>query len=84
LAPTVGIVATGFCYPGGILQLFHRQDQQIFHQEDQQIFHRQDQQILRLPTAASGGPINLQQASKLIFIGKVFITNRPASFIIDI
>jgi hypothetical protein len=25
----VGIVATGFCYPGGILQLFHRQDQQI-------------------------------------------------------
>jgi hypothetical protein len=29
LAPTVGIAATGFCYPGGILQLFHRQDQQI-------------------------------------------------------
>jgi hypothetical protein len=26
----VGIAATGFCYPGGILQLFHRQDQQIF------------------------------------------------------
>jgi hypothetical protein len=22
LAPTVGIVATAFCYPGGILQLF--------------------------------------------------------------
>jgi hypothetical protein len=22
LAPTVGIVATGFCYPGGILQIF--------------------------------------------------------------
>jgi hypothetical protein len=22
LAPTVGIAATGFCYPGGILQLF--------------------------------------------------------------
>jgi hypothetical protein len=43
LAPTVGIAATGFCYPGGILQIFHRQDQQIFH--------RQDQQILRLPTA---------------------------------
>jgi hypothetical protein len=30
LAPTVGIAATGFCYPGGILQAFHRQDQQIF------------------------------------------------------
>jgi hypothetical protein len=29
LAPTVGIAATGFCYPGGILQLFHREDQQI-------------------------------------------------------
>jgi hypothetical protein len=37
LAPTVGIAATGFCYPGGILQLFHRQDQQI----------------LRLPIAAA-------------------------------
>jgi hypothetical protein len=37
LAPTVGIAATGFCYLGGILQLFHRQDQQI----------------LRLPTAAA-------------------------------
>jgi hypothetical protein len=36
LAPTVGIAATGFCHPGGILQLFHRQDQQI----------------LRLPAAA--------------------------------
>jgi hypothetical protein len=22
LAPTVGIAATGFCYPGGILQIF--------------------------------------------------------------
>jgi hypothetical protein len=30
LAPTVGIAATGFCYPGGILQLFHRRYQQIF------------------------------------------------------
>jgi hypothetical protein len=56
----VGIAATGFCYPGGIFQLFHRQDQQIFHQQDQQIFHRQDQQVFhrqdqqisRLPTAA--------------------------------
>jgi hypothetical protein len=37
LAPTVGITATGFCYPGGILQLLHWQDQQI----------------LRLPTAAT-------------------------------
>jgi hypothetical protein len=66
LAPTVGITTTGYCYPGGILQLFRQQDQQI----------------LRLPTAASGGSINLQQASKLIFIGKIFITNRPASFVI--
>jgi hypothetical protein len=32
----MGIVMTGFCHPGGILQLFHRHDQQI----------------LRLPTAA--------------------------------
>jgi hypothetical protein len=30
LAPTVGIAATGFCYPGGILQLFHRRYQQFF------------------------------------------------------
>jgi hypothetical protein len=30
LTPTVGIAATGFCYPGGILQLFHRRYQQIF------------------------------------------------------
>jgi hypothetical protein len=37
LAPTVGIAATGFCYPGEILQLFHRQDQQV----------------LRLPTVAA-------------------------------
>jgi hypothetical protein len=29
LAPTVGIAATGFCYLGGILQLFHRRYQQI-------------------------------------------------------
>jgi hypothetical protein len=28
LAPTVGIAATGFCYLGGILQLFHRRYQQ--------------------------------------------------------
>jgi hypothetical protein len=39
LAPTVGIATTGFCYPGGILQLFRRQDQQI----------------LRLLTTAAGG-----------------------------
>jgi hypothetical protein len=34
LAPTVGIVVTGFCYPGGIFQLFHRQDQQFFAAAD--------------------------------------------------
>jgi hypothetical protein len=39
LAPTMGIAATGFCYPGGILQ----------------VFHQQDQQVLRLPTTASTG-----------------------------
>jgi hypothetical protein len=42
LAPTVGIAAIGFCYPDGILQLFHRQDQQI----------------LRLRTAAAAFIIN--------------------------
>jgi hypothetical protein len=30
LAPTVGIAPTGFYYPGGILQLFHREDQANF------------------------------------------------------
>jgi hypothetical protein len=39
LAPTVGIAATEFCYLGGILQ----------------VFYRQDQQVLRLPTAVSTG-----------------------------
>jgi hypothetical protein len=29
LALTVGIAVTGFCHPGGILQLFHQEDQQI-------------------------------------------------------
>jgi hypothetical protein len=33
----MGIAVIGFCYPGGILQLFHREDQQI----------------LRLPIAAA-------------------------------
>jgi hypothetical protein len=35
LAPTVGIAATGFCYPGGILQSFHREDQQILRLQQQ-------------------------------------------------
>jgi hypothetical protein len=35
LAPTVGIAATGFCYSGGILQLFHREDQQILRLQQQ-------------------------------------------------
>jgi hypothetical protein len=35
LAPTVGIAATGFCHPGGILHLFHRQDQQILRLQQQ-------------------------------------------------
>jgi hypothetical protein len=34
LAPIVGITTTGFCYPGGILQLFHREGQQIFETAD--------------------------------------------------
>jgi hypothetical protein len=29
LAPTVWIAVTGFRYPGGILQLFHREDQKF-------------------------------------------------------
>jgi hypothetical protein len=68
LAPTVGIAVTRFCYPGGILQ----------------IFHRQDQQVLRLPTAASGGLINLQQVSNSSSSAKIIIANRPASFVIVI
>jgi hypothetical protein len=47
LAPTVGIAATGFCYLGGILLLFHRRYQQFF------FLHRQDQQVFRLSTAAT-------------------------------
>jgi hypothetical protein len=35
LAPTVGIATTGFCYSGGILQLFHQEDQQILRLQQQ-------------------------------------------------
>jgi hypothetical protein len=35
----VGIAATGFCYPGGILQLFHRRDQQIFSTSSRSTTH---------------------------------------------
>jgi hypothetical protein len=39
LAPTVGITATRFCYPGGILQLFHRRYQQIFSASSRSTTH---------------------------------------------
>jgi hypothetical protein len=76
LAPTVGIAATGFCYPGGILQIFHRQDQQIFHRQDQETFHRQDQQISRLPRAAVRLlQQNSSSTSVIIYIVKIFKTS---------
>jgi hypothetical protein len=58
LAPTVEIAATGFCHPGGILQLFHRQDQQI----------------LRLPTAAAAKSLQqIQAGSLIVIVRKIFI-----------
>jgi hypothetical protein len=65
LAPTVGSAATGFCYPGGILQLFHRQDPSSFH--------RQDQQIWRLPRAAARSLQQIQTGSFIVIIRKIFI-----------
>jgi hypothetical protein len=57
LAPTVGIATTGFCNSGGILQLFHREDQQIF----------------RLPTAAVRSiQQNLSSTSAIVCIVKIF------------
>jgi hypothetical protein len=56
----VGIAATGFCYPGGILQLFHRQDQQI----------------LRLPAAAVVKSVQQIRAGfVVVIIRKIFIDN---------
>jgi hypothetical protein len=63
LAPTVGIAATGFCYPGGILQIFHRQDQQIFH--------RQDQQIFRLPAAARSHQVITSTSANFFINNKI-------------
>jgi hypothetical protein len=58
LAPTVGIAATGFCYPGGIFQLFYRQDQQI----------------LRLPTAADRShQITSSASASLFIVSKIFV-----------
>jgi hypothetical protein len=58
LAPTVGIAATGFCYPSGIFQLFYRQDQQI----------------LWLPTAAARSyQITLSTSASLFIISKIFV-----------
>jgi hypothetical protein len=48
LAPTVEITATRFCYPGGILQLFHRQDQQILRLPAAAAAVRSLQQILQI------------------------------------
>jgi hypothetical protein len=39
LAPTVGTAATGFCYPGGILQLSHRRYQQFFSTSSRSTTH---------------------------------------------
>jgi hypothetical protein len=55
----VGIAATGFCYPGGILQLFHRQDQQI----------------LRLPAAAVRSVQQIRAGFVIVIIRKIFIDN---------
>jgi hypothetical protein len=59
LAPTVGITATGFCYPGGILHLFCRQDQQI----------------LWLSIAAAISFQQIQKGSIIVIIWKIFIDN---------
>jgi hypothetical protein len=99
LAPTVGIAATGFCYPGGILQIFsstrsasfHRQDQQVFHRQDQQLLHRKDQQIFSSTRSSNFAATNssirrIDQSStsvELIIIGNLH-QNRPASFVIVI
>jgi hypothetical protein len=57
LTPIVGSAATGFCYLGGILQLFHRQDQQI----------------LRLPTASARSfQQNSPSTSTIIYSIKIF------------
>jgi hypothetical protein len=66
LAPTVGIAATGFCYPGGILQLSIGDISKFF-------LHRQDQQISRLPTAAAKSLQQILAGSNMIIIDKVFI-----------
>jgi hypothetical protein len=52
----MGIATTGFCHPGGILQLFHRQDQQI----------------LRLLTAATVRSHLADQSSLTVFIIKKY------------
>jgi hypothetical protein len=54
----VEIAATGFCNPGGILQLFHCQNQEI----------------LRLPTAAEAGSsssISRSASSHHVYIGEI-------------
>jgi hypothetical protein len=63
LAPTVGIAATGFGIRAGSFNFFIDKISKFFIDKIRNFFHRQDHQILRLPTAASGGSINLQQAS---------------------
>jgi hypothetical protein len=63
----VGIAATGFCYPGGILQLFHRQDQQI----------------LRLPTAAARSHRLAGSAPFTVIGTNPADPSSPSSFVID-
>jgi hypothetical protein len=67
LAPTVGIAVTGFCYPGEILQLFHRQDQQI----------------LRLSTAAARSHCLAGSAPFMVIRTNPADPSSPASFVID-
>jgi hypothetical protein len=57
LALTVGIAATGFCYPGGILQLFHRRDQQILRLPTAAVRSLQQIRILEIDFIISGGQV---------------------------
>jgi hypothetical protein len=65
LAPTVGIAATGFCYLGEILQLFHRRYQQNFSTSSRSTNF-----------AAAAAARSLQQiraGSDMVIIDKIFI-----------
>jgi hypothetical protein len=63
LAPTVGIAATGFCYPGGILQLF----------SSTKLAN------LRLPTAAARSHQIISSTSTSLFINNKIIGGKIGS-----